>query len=119
MRRRLVLRSTPAGPVDYLIRSSVNMGTPPDRAVIATTRLAQGRHQQATDTLGTIRTGWLAVIEDSVGDHETAVATMLVSDGLYGNSSLAGMPSAPAVEAEAESLDRLLTVLARLFTRAE
>ncbi|KFF60166.1 hypothetical protein JF66_06080 [Cryobacterium sp. MLB-32] len=110
------IRTAPAGPVDYLIRSSVNMGSPLDRSFIATTRLAQGRHEQAIDTLETIRRGWMTVIEDCVGDHDIAVAIMLVSDGLYGNSSLAGMPSAPAVEAEAESMDRLLTVIARLLT---
>lgn len=113
------IRTAPAGPVEYLIRTSVNTGSALDRSFIATTRLAQGRHEQAIDTLETIRRGWLKVIEDSVGDHDTAVAIMLVSDGLYGNSSLAGMPSAPAVEAEAESMDRLLTVLARLYTRPE
>ncbi|KGJ77563.1 hypothetical protein GY21_07235 [Cryobacterium roopkundense] len=111
------IRTAPAGPVDYLIRSSVNMGSPLDRSFIATTRLAQGRHEQAIETLETIRRKWLTVIEDSVGDHDTAVAIMLVSDGLYGNSSLAGMPSAPAVEAGAEGMDRLLTVIARLYTR--
>ena len=112
------IRTAPAGAVDYLIRSSVNIGSPLDRSFIATTRLAQGRHGQAIETLETIRKGWMTVIEDSVGDHDTAVAIMLVSDGLYLNSSLAGMPSAPAVEAEAESMDRLLTVIARLYTRS-
>ncbi|TDW31147.1 TetR/AcrR family transcriptional regulator [Cryobacterium psychrophilum] len=111
------IRTAPAGPVDYLIRSSVNMGSPLDRSFIATTRLAQGRHEQAIAVLEQIRRGWLNVIEDAVGDHDTAVAIMLVSDGLYGNSSLAGMPSAPAITAEAESLNRLITVLARLYTR--
>jgi len=111
------IRAAPAGPIDYLIRSSVNMGSPLDRSFIATTRLAQGRHERAIAVLEEIRRGWLGVIEESVGDHDTAVAIMLVSDGLYGNSSLAGMPSAPAVAAEAESMNRLLTVLARLYTR--
>jgi len=113
------IRTAPAGAVDHLIRTSVNIGSPLDRSFIATTRLAQGRHEKAIETLDTIRKGWLSVIEDSVGDPDTALAIMLVSDGLYGNSSLAGMPSAPAVKAEAESMDRLLTVLARLCTRTE
>jgi len=111
------IRTAVAGPVDYLIRSSVNMGSPLDRSFIATTRLAQGRHEPAIAVLEEIRRGWLNVIEESVGDHDTAVAIMLVSDGLYGNSSLAGMPSAPAEAAKAESMNRLLTVLARLYTR--
>jgi len=113
------IRTAPAGAVDHLIRTSVNIGSPLDRSFIATTRLAQGRHDRAIETLGTIRTGWLTVIEDSVGDPDTALAIMLVSDGLYANSSLAGIPSAPAVEAEAESMDRLLTVLSRLYSRIE
>ncbi|MDH6236393.1 TetR/AcrR family transcriptional regulator [Cryobacterium sp. CG_9.6] len=112
------IRTAPAGAVDHLIRTSVNIGSPLDRSFIATTRLAQGRHDQAIAVLESIRAKWLAVIEDSVGDHDTAQAIMLVSDGLYGNSSLAGMPSAPAVVADAESMDRLIAVLSRLNTRS-
>lgn len=112
------IQAAPAGPVDYLIRTSVNVGSPLDRAFIAATRLAQGRHPRAMQVLADIRRGWLSAIEEGVGDHDTAEAIMLVSDGLYVNSGFAGPDPAPTVEAEAERMDRLLAVIARLLPAA-
>lgn len=109
------IRAAPAGPVDYLIRTSVHLGSPLDRAYIATTRLAQGRHPGAIAILVDIRRRWLQVIEESVGDHDTALAIMLISDGLYGNSALGGPASDPAIVAETETMDRLLGVIGRLL----
>jgi len=108
------IRSAPAGPVDYLIRTSIDTGSPFDRAYIAATRLGQGRHPQAVERLANIRRGWLSVIEDAVGDPDVAQAVMLISDGLYSNSALMGLPPAPIEIEGAESMDRLLAVIARL-----
>lgn len=112
------IRTAPAGPIDYLIRTSVNTGSPLDRSFIATARLAQGRHESAIAVLETIRGNWLAVVEESVGDPDVARAILLVSDGLYANSSLAAAaPKDTAMAAESEGMDRLLAVLARLSPR--
>ena len=99
------IRSAPAGPVDYLIRSSIDTGSPFDRAYVAATRLAQGRHPQAIESLTAIRNGWLSAIDDVVDDPNVAQAIMLISDGLYSNSALT---------AETENLDSLMTVIDRL-----
>lgn len=109
------IRAAPAGAVDYLIRTSVNVGSPLDRAFIAATRLAQGRHPRAIEVLAEIRRRWLSVIEESVGDPDVARTIMLISDGLYVNPGQTDMDSAPARAAEAESMDRLLGVIARLL----
>ncbi|MFO7689451.1 MAG: TetR/AcrR family transcriptional regulator [Cryobacterium sp.] len=98
------IRSAPAGPVDYLIRSSIDTGSPFDRAYVAATRLAQGRHPQAIESLTRIRQGWLSAIEDVVSDPNVAQAIMLISDGLYNNSALT---------AETYNLDNLMTVIDR------
>ena len=99
------IRSAPAGPVDYLIRSSIDTGSPFDRAYVAATRLAQGRHPQAIESLTAIRNGWLSAIDDVVDDPNVAQAIMLISDGLYSNSALT---------AKTENLDSLMTVIDRL-----
>ena len=99
------IRSAPAGPVDYLIRSSIDTGSAFDQAYVAATRLAQGRHPQAIESLAHIRRGWLSAIEDVVSDPNVAQAIMLISDGLYSNSALT---------AETGNLDSLMTVIDRL-----
>ncbi len=113
------IRTAPAGAVDYLIRTSVNMGTPIDQAIIAAACLAQGTHPSANEALAALRRQWLAVIEEAVGDPDVAEAILLVSDGLYYNSALAApMPSAAVDPHSAEStqqMDRLLAVLSRLL----
>lgn len=113
------IRTAPAGSVDYLIRTSVNAGTPLDRAIIAAACLAQGKHPAANEAIAALRVQWLAVIEEAVGDPDIAEAILLVSDGLYYNSALAGPvagtsidPSSPASVAQ---MDRLLGVLGRLL----
>ncbi len=109
------IRSAPEGSIDYLIRTSVNAGDPFDRAFIAAARLAQGRHPRANQALADIRRQWLTVIEETVGDPDTAQAILLMSDGLYYNSALAGPGPAPPKKAAAESIDRLIAVIGRLL----
>ncbi len=110
------IRSAPAGVVDYLIRTSISEGTSLDRALVAVARLAQGSHPSANQALADIRRQWLAVVEEAVGDPGTAQAIMLISDGLYYESTLAH-PGAPSTSGQdAASLDRLLGVIERLTT---
>lgn len=113
------IRNAPAGPVDYLIRTSVNAGTPLDRAIIAAACLAQGTHPSANEAIAAMRRQWLAVIEEAVGDPDVAEAILLVSDGLYYNSALANpMPAEAHDPHSAEStqqMDRLLAVIAKLL----
>ncbi|MDJ0349112.1 TetR/AcrR family transcriptional regulator [Cryobacterium sp. PH29-G1] len=108
------IRTAPAGPIDYLIRTSVHTGSPLDRAYIAGSRLAQGRDLRAMQVLSDIRRRWLQVIEDAVHDPDTAQAIMLISDGLYVNSSLAEND----LRAEdGAAMDRLIGVIDRLLPR--
>lgn len=109
------IRTAPAGAIDYLIRTSVSTGSPLDRAFIASARLAQGRHPKAIAVLADIRRGWLATIEEAVGDRDTAHAILLISDGLYGNSALYGAEPETTGEASDASMDKLLAVIGRLL----
>lgn len=111
------IRAAPAGPIDYLIRTSMSEGTPLDQAIAAAVRLAQGAHPLANEALDSTRRQWLAVIEEAVGDPDVAEAIMLISDGLYYESTLAG-PGRPAADlTSAARLDRLLAVIGRMTER--
>ncbi|WP_232528814.1 TetR/AcrR family transcriptional regulator [Mycetocola zhujimingii] len=108
------MRAAPAGPVDYLIRTSIDSGSALDRSLVATSRLAQADDPRASEALAAIRGEWLAVITESIGDPAVARAIMLVSDGLYFNSAMLGMGTPDPADVSAEAIDGLLTVLARL-----
>lgn len=110
-----LMRSAPAGVVDYLIRTSVYAGTELDRALIAAARLAQTSDPRAGVALATIRSRWLDVVEETVGDPAVARAIVLISDGLYYNSALMGMGTPDPADTSEEALDRLVALI-RTFT---
>ena len=108
------IRAAPAGAVDYLIRTSMSEGTVLDQSIGAAVRLAQGAHPLANTALASTRRQWLSVIEEAVGDPDVAEAIMLVSDGLYYESTLAS-PGQPAIDGTSTTrLDRLLAVIGRM-----
>ena len=76
------------GPVAYYIRTSVMEDDALDRALIATSRLAQGGHSAASDALRAVRRRWADTIRPHVRDETALDLVMLVSDGLYFNNSL-------------------------------
>lgn len=76
------------GPVAYYIRTSVMEDAALDRALIATTRLAQGGSVAAADALRQTRRIWEDMIRPHVRDARSLNLVMLVGDGLYFNNSL-------------------------------
>ncbi|MGF6821319.1 AcrR family transcriptional regulator [Microbacterium sp. ZKA21] len=76
------------GPVAYYVRTSVMEDDALDRALIATSRLAQGGHAAASDALRQVRGRWAGAIRPHVRDETALDLVMLVSDGLYFNNSL-------------------------------
>ncbi|SFN50743.1 TetR/AcrR family transcriptional regulator [Mycetocola miduiensis] len=113
-----VMRSAPAGVVDYFIRTSVNAGTELDRALIAAARLAQTSDPRASEILAAIRTLWLDVVIEAVGDPVAARAILLISDGLYYNSALMGMGAPDPADVSDEGLQKLIDMVERLSTIA-
>lgn len=109
------MRSAPEGVVEYFIRTSVDCGSTFDRTLIAASCLAQGQHPQASAVLAGIRSGWLQLVEEAVGDPDTARAIVLMADGLYANTAQLGTGPADPAEGSDESIDRLLAVIARLL----
>ena len=98
------------GAVAYFLRSSVMENDPLDRAIIATSRLAQGGSAGASAALRDIRVRW----EDALRPHtKNATAldlVMLVSDGLYFNNALEG-GSIPGPVPRGADLDALIALV--------
>lgn len=84
------MRAAPEGPAAFYVRSSLYTGSPLDRTIIATSRLAQGSYQSAVEVLRTMRQRWFEVIVEAVEDAAVARAAMLLGDGLYYNAALNG-----------------------------
>jgi AcrR family transcriptional regulator len=82
------MRTADEGPVAYYVRTSVMEDDALDRALIATTRLAQGGLSAASDMLRDTRRRWAETIRPHVRDTASLDLVMLVSDGLYFNNSL-------------------------------
>ncbi|RUQ97627.1 TetR/AcrR family transcriptional regulator [Labedella endophytica] len=106
------MRTAEEGAVDYIIRTSVESGSPFDRALIAMSRLAQGSHEKARTALASFRARWETAIAAAVGDPAVARAVMLVSDGLYYNSTMLG--AFETRDTREGAMDELIAVLGRL-----
>lgn len=107
------IESAPEGPVAFFVRSSVMEDDELDRAIIATSRLAQSGHAGATAALVEMREAWEGVLRPHVRDAAALDLVMLVSDGLYFNNALGGDTPLTAVPRGA-SLDALVDLVARI-----
>jgi len=104
------IEQAPEGSVAYFLRSSVLHDDPLDRAIIATSRLAQGGSAHAGAALRSIRERWEATIRPHVRDRVTLELVMLVSDGLYFNNTLDDQ-SVPGPVPTGEALDALIALV--------
>ncbi|WP_454118730.1 TetR/AcrR family transcriptional regulator [Microbacterium lacticum] len=76
------MASSPDGAVVFFLRTSVMDDDPLDRALIATSRLAQGGHADAADALRAVRARWADALRPHVRDATALDLVLLVSDGL-------------------------------------
>lgn len=84
------MTAAPEGPIAYFLRSSVMENDPLDRAILATSRLAQGGSVPASEALREIRETWAGTLRPHTRDETALDLVMLVSDGLYFNNALDG-----------------------------
>lgn len=84
------ITSASEGAIAYFLRSSVMANDPLDRAIIATSRLAQGGNATAGAALRAVRERWEDALRDHTRDAAALDLVMLVSDGLYFNNALQG-----------------------------
>lgn len=104
------------GPVVYYIRTSVMEDEALDRALIATSRLAQGGSVPASDALRENRKRWAEMIRPHVRDDSSLDLVLLLSDGLYFNNSLDVNGSEHLVP-QGPDLDRLIELVLRATAR--
>lgn len=116
------LRVSPEGPVAYYVRTSVMEDDALDRALIATSRLAQGGSAVATAGLREVRRRWADEIRPHVRDDAALDLVMLLSDGLYFNNSLAFDPTHPedadGFVPTGNGLERLIELVVQTTARA-
>lgn len=105
-----VMASSPEGPVAHFLRTSVMQNDPIDRAILATSRLAQGGSSAAGEALRGIREKWAATLRPHAKDEASLDLVMLVSDGLYFNNALDG-GSIPGPVPRGAALDALISLV--------
>ncbi|WEG07415.1 TetR family transcriptional regulator [Microbacterium horticulturae] len=76
------------GAVAHYLRTSVLVGDPLDRAMLAVSRLAQGGSAPASTALKEMRQRWAEAVRPHVRDDAALDLVLLVSDGLYFNNML-------------------------------
>lgn len=82
------MEAAPEGAAAHYVTTSAEVGTPFDRTFLAVFRLSLSADPRATESIQRIRTRWLELIEDEVGDKDVSLAVLLMGDGLYYNASL-------------------------------
>ena len=107
-----VMTAAPEGPIAYFLRTSVMANDPIDRAILATSRLAQGGDAVASDALRDVREQWAAALGPHTKDAVALDLVMLVSDGLYFNNALAG-GSIPGPVPSGTDMDALIALVER------
>lgn len=103
------------GPISYFLRTSVMENDPLDRAILATSRLAQGGNASASAALRRVRERWGDALRPHTKDAASLDLVMLVSDGLYFNNALEGgnIPGPVPRGAEMDALIALVEASAR------
>lgn len=106
------MADAPEGPVAYYIRTSVMEDAALDRALMATSRLAQGGHVPAAEALRDVRRRWADAIRPHVRDETALDLVMLLGDGLYFNNSL-DVSGPERLVPHGEELERLVALVLR------
>ncbi|UJP11233.1 TetR/AcrR family transcriptional regulator [Microbacterium sp. KUDC0406] len=106
------MTDAPDGAVSYYLRTSVTVDDPLDRALIATSRLAQGGHAPASAALNGVRRRWAAAIAPHVRDDAALDLVMMLSDGLYFNNAL-GSDGGERLIPDEERMQALIALVLR------
>ncbi|MHA7279784.1 TetR/AcrR family transcriptional regulator [Arthrobacter sp. MDT2-2] len=110
----------PEGAARYYVRTSMYVGSPLDRALVAMARLAQQGHPKAQVVLSLIQKQWLDALEKELQSRSTARAVKLVGDGLYYAAAFsAGEASTEHSSQELEEILKMVDVIVREGTRLD
>ncbi|SIT72791.1 TetR/AcrR family transcriptional regulator [Microbacterium sp. RU33B] len=106
------MTAAPEGAVAHYLYSSVMENDPLDRAILATSRLAQGGNHTAADALRDVREKWADAIRPHAHNETALDLVMLVGDGLYFNNALSG-GSIPGPVPRGAAMDALVALVQR------
>lgn len=112
------LEGTALETVENFLRTSNNAGTPLDRALLATVRLAQGS-EAAQQALHDVNQRWLTLLRNTVHDEDLARTILLISDGIYYGSALSQVPAAQQLAPTQRDMESAIVVVRQLMQAAE
>lgn len=94
------MRAAEDGMISAFLRTSVDTGHPLDRAIISVARLAHNGHDEASAAMAELRSLWEEALRPHVRDELALMIVLLVSDGIYFNSSVSrdALGSVPLTE---------------------
>jgi AcrR family transcriptional regulator len=104
------LATSPEGIVAAFLRTSLNSGSPLDRAIVAVARLAQNGNASASEGLRRIRVIWEDALRPHTRDEAALQLVLLTGDGLYFNSVL-DLNAVPGPVPEGADLDALVALV--------
>lgn len=112
----VAMNAAPEGSVAYYLRTSANPDAEVDRTLVAATRLLQRSHSRVRDALTEAHQRWYDAVLEAVGDPAVARLVVLLGDGMYYESTMAGS-IVPARSARSEeTVQQMLGLVDRLLT---
>lgn len=109
------MAAAPGGPVAYYLSTSANPDAAVDRTLVASTRLLQRSHSRVGDVLADAHRRWYDAVLEAVGDPAVARMVVLLGDGMYYESTMAGSVLPARSARSEESVQQMLGLIDRLI----
>lgn len=111
----VAMDAAPEGPVAYYLRTSANPDAAVDRTLVAATRLLQRSHSRVRDVLTAAHQRWYDAVLAAVGDPAVARLIVLLGDGMYYESTMAGSVLPARSARTGETVQQMLGLVDRLL----
>lgn len=112
------MTAAPGGPVAYYLSTSANPDAAVDRTLVAATRLLQRSHTRVGDVLAAAHQRWYDAVLAAVGDPAVARLIVLLGDGMYYESTMAGSVLPARSARSEETVQQMLGLVDRLLDGA-
>ncbi|TKV56373.1 TetR/AcrR family transcriptional regulator [Nakamurella flava] len=112
------MTAAPGGPVAYYLSTSANPAAAVDRTLVAATRLLQRSHTRVGDVLAAAQQRWYDAVLAAVGDPAVARLIVLLGDGMYYESTMAGSVLPARSARSEETVQQMLGLVDRLLDGA-
>lgn len=112
------MAAAPEGAVAYYLSTSANPNAAVDRTLVAATRLLQRSHSRVGDVLAAAQQRWYDAVLAAVGDAAVARLIVLLGDGMYYESTMAGSVLPARSARSEETVQQMLGLVDRLLDGA-